>query len=424
MDSAEAREYQRKLSSMGYDPGPIDGQPGPRTRAAAEQLRSDLQTLLNSDLLSPEFVKLMTLLEQAGWRAEETRVLPTPRAPETVGYLDIGLRRGSEQQVEVRQLQRHLRMLGYLRKGIDGAFGRGTETAVRALQYDLLSNDGSDAYGGPSAPVRVVDYNHNRLRNITGVVDAPTAACIRDMLNDPAFPTLPRAENPKDENARIRSIIDELRSKLVPVPFLRAILEQESGLKHFEIPTARDLDDFIVLGLDHNDSAHTYRITSRGYGAGQYTLFHHPPRQDEIERFMLSVEGNLSCAIKELREKFERFVNGSTSQTTADDRVREHGRGSLRVCTYQATDPRYLRDCAQCMDRAKTHTITAGETPFYAGSSGFYRLTQYHKTSSLTDVPIRRRIPCDWPYAVRRYNGSGVNSYWYQAKVLRRVAKN
>ena len=27
----------------------------------------------------------------------------------------------------------------------------------------------------------------------------------------------------------------------------------------------------------------------------------------------------------------------------------------------------------------------------------------------------------DWPYAVRRYNGSGVNSFWYQAEVLLKV---
>ena len=38
----------------------------------------------------------------------------------------------------VKALQQDLRRLGYLRSGIDGNFGEGTERAVRALQWDLL----------------------------------------------------------------------------------------------------------------------------------------------------------------------------------------------------------------------------------------------------------------------------------------------
>lgn len=36
-------------------------------------------------------------------------------------------------------------------------------------------------------------------------------------------------------------------------------------------------------------------------------------------------------------------------------------------------------------------------------------------------MPDRAAFGCDWPYAVRRYNGSGINSYHYQAQVLRRL---
>jgi hypothetical protein len=36
-------------------------------------------------------------------------------------------------------------------------------------------------------------------------------------------------------------------------------------------------------------------------------------------------------------------------------------------------------------------------------------------------VPDRKQFGCDWPYAARRYNGSGVNSYHYQAQVLLRI---
>ncbi len=42
---------------------------------------------------------------------------------------------------QIRDLQRDLRRLGYLGSGIDGAFGAGTERAVKALQHDLLTND-------------------------------------------------------------------------------------------------------------------------------------------------------------------------------------------------------------------------------------------------------------------------------------------
>ncbi len=47
----------------------------------------------------------------------------------------------------------------------------------------------------------------------------------------------------------------------------------------------------------------------------------------------------------------------------------------------------------------------------------------YLRTSTLNASPARRAFPCDWPYAVRRYNGSGVNSYHYQAIVLGNLLK-
>ena len=67
---------------------------------------------------------------------------------------------------QIRDLQRHLRALGYLRRGIDGAFGPGTEGAVKGLQHDLLHNDGSGKDG--RAPVGVRDYNDGRAAAVTG----------------------------------------------------------------------------------------------------------------------------------------------------------------------------------------------------------------------------------------------------------------
>jgi hypothetical protein len=177
-----------------------------------------------------------------------------------------------------------------------------------------------------------------------------------------------------------------------------------------------DDDTYIVVGLDTN-AAEKYIVTSRGYGVGQYTLFHHPPTQKEIEDTMLDVTKNIQKGALELKEKFDHFINGQASGTQADERIAEVGRIPLRLCMYAAHDPLYMKDCKVCAAKAGKKNIT-NRTPVYEGSETTFTPTAYYKTASYSGVPIRKNIPCDWPYAVRRYNGSGINSYHYQAKVL------
>ena len=323
-------------------------------------------------------------------------------------------------ETQIRKLQRDLRQLGYLRNGIDGRFGSVTELAVKALQHDLLHNDARSIKNDGDAPVRVLDYNRGRILEVTGIVDQQLAGCILDMLGDALFPKLPKSDNPKEENGRIISVMRDMRSPNVPIPFIMAILQQESGLKHYHEPSKNDEDAYILLGLDTNASQR-HIITSRGYGAGQYTLFHHPPKQEEVEDFMLDVGKNLQKVTRELREKFDHFLNGDTSGTKADDRIAEYGNGPLRLCKYPMGDPQQMRRCRQCMADAGQHDIKEGLTPLYKGSA--YRLvpTQYYKTATYDSVPVRKNIGCDWPYAARRYNGAGMNSYHYQAKVLKNL---
>jgi peptidoglycan hydrolase-like protein with peptidoglycan-binding domain len=316
-----------------------------------------------------------------------------------------------------RDLQGDLRALGYLGGGIDGAFGPATERAVMALQYDLLKNDGNISGGDGPAAVSVASYNRSRVRAVDGTVTQPLVECISEMLDDAEFPKLPRTSDPQSENRRIAAEIASMPSSDVPVPFLVAILRQESGLKHFHEPAPGDEDTYIVVGLDRN-TASRHVVTSRGYGAGQYTLFHHPPRAEEVRDFMLDVAGNLRKAVRELRDKFDRFINGRTSGTKAEDRLAEVGKGPLRLCCYPAADARYLRDCANCVKTAGLTKIRSGITPFYPGSRAKFEATQYYARADYDGVPIRSAFGCDWPYAVRRYNGSGVNSYHYQARVL------
>jgi hypothetical protein len=240
------------------------------------------------------------------------------------------------------------------------------------------------------------------------------------MLDNPDFPLLPKADHPKEENSRIADLIKNLPSQAVPTPFIVAMLRQESNLKHYHEPSKNDEDTYIVIGVDTNANE-KHIITSRGYGAGQYTLFHHPPRGDEVEGFMLDVEKNLNKAVWELKYKFDHFVNGDTTGTRADDRIAEFGEGPLRMCKHPAADSKYMKDCRQCMIDAGQQNIQEGVTRLYRGSKSSFEPTQYYKRADYEAVPIRKNVACDWPYAARRYNGSGINSYHYQTIVLRNL---
>jgi peptidoglycan hydrolase-like protein with peptidoglycan-binding domain len=327
------------------------------------------------------------------------------------------LRQGAK-NTQVKALQRDLRSLGYQRQGINGTFGAGTVLAVKALQHDLQMNNGASTGGDGNAPVRVMDYNRGRVRTVDGQVDEQLAACISDILDDPLFPRLPHAEDPLLENRKIAEQIGTMSGADVPIPYLLAILKQESGMMHYRVPSGSDEDNFIVVGLDRNGqgASKRYAVTSRGYGAGQYTLFHHPPTAEEVQQIMLDGTRNVLKAIQELKGKFDHFILSRTSK--ADDRLAEIGNGPLRLCKYAQDSPQYMRDCKMCAQAAGSQSITPGSTPFFAGSSGIYRTTQYYDPAPFKTVPARKGIDCDWPYAVRRYNGSGVNSFWYQGKVL------
>jgi peptidoglycan hydrolase-like protein with peptidoglycan-binding domain len=320
----------------------------------------------------------------------------------------------------VLALQRDLRSLGYLKAGVDGRFGPNTAAAVRAFQYDLLFNEGQGPDG--TAPVAMRAFNENRVTSTDGLVDERVAACIEAVLDDPRVPKLPRSEAPAADNERALDAVRALAAADVPVPipFLLAVLGQESGLHHFRVPSGADTDDFIVVGLDRNDEGRADHITSRGYGIGQYTLFHHPPRPEEVESVMLDPVRNVQRAVRELREKFDHFVAGATGGTRADDRIAEIGAGPLRGCRHPATDARFQRDCHTCVGEAPALTLTTG-SPCFIGSTLAFTPTRYHPETSYKDVPDRARLGCDWPYAVRRYNGGGVDSYHYQVQVLKRL---
>jgi len=65
--------------------------------------------------------------------------------------------------------------------------------------------------------------------------------------------------------------------------------------------------------------------------------------------------------------------------------------------------------------------VSNQQTPLYQGSKFKFVPTEYYGTASYGSVPIRKNVGCDWPYAARRYNGAGINSYHYQVRVLKNV---
>jgi peptidoglycan hydrolase-like protein with peptidoglycan-binding domain len=345
----------------------------------------------------------------------------------TLSYRQPGLilRRGGNTATnsQIRDLQRDLRRLGYLKRGIDGDFGSQTELAVKGLQHDLLHNSGRGSDG--SSALKMVNFNKGRVSAVTGQVDQNLVECLSDLLDDVRVARLPSTPDPRQENQKVLAQIAALASSTVPIPFLMAIMKQESGLKHFNEPKIGDDDKFITVGLDRNVEGQLHIITSRGYGAGQFTLFHHPPQQSEVTDFMLDVSKNVQKASNELRQKFDQFVIGTTPGTRADDRIAEVGTGPLRLCKFKPDEAGFMRDCKQClMDAGKTN-IVANVTPVFNGSSTVFASTSLYDMARdaafYQDVPVRAEIPCDWPYAVRRYNGSGPLSYHYQVRVLKHL---
>src|SRR5262249_16165780 len=120
----------------------------------------------------------MAFLES--WSIVCTSISGKGQSMATLGYRQSGLTLprpgGTETNSQVRDLQRGLRRLGYLQRGIDGDFSSQTELAVKGLQHDLLHNDGGGSDG--NAAVKMVDFNKGRVSTVTGEVDQNLVECL------------------------------------------------------------------------------------------------------------------------------------------------------------------------------------------------------------------------------------------------------
>src|SRR3954463_7086617 len=120
--SPAVRALQRRLTRLGYAPGPVDGRFGPRTEAAVLAFQTR-QGLPADGLVGP----------RTGARLHALRTTVS----RGVGY---DRPHGAPR---VRSLQRRLQQLGYHPGPVDGRFGPRTEAAVIGFQRDhRLVGDG------------------------------------------------------------------------------------------------------------------------------------------------------------------------------------------------------------------------------------------------------------------------------------------
>jgi peptidoglycan hydrolase-like protein with peptidoglycan-binding domain len=134
-DSESIRLIQVRLKDAGFDPGPIDGRPGAKTRAAFLRFQAGCTTVKN---LPPAWNQEIRAEDKPPSRLAEDRVLPAPvrsTGIETASGVAAGnLISGSE---TIRQEQLRLRAAGFDPGPIDGILGPKTKAAIQRYQKSL-----------------------------------------------------------------------------------------------------------------------------------------------------------------------------------------------------------------------------------------------------------------------------------------------
>jgi hypothetical protein len=264
--------------------------------------------------------------------------------------------------------------------------------------------------------IRGRDWNQGRIKKVTGIVDKNLVQIIQSMLeaSDEEFFKVPYTKTRKEINQKAIQLLNQQEDKIisqgVPPTFIKAILKQETGMAHY------DIDGFVYVGCDETSPTYVYK--SRGWGMGQYTITHHPPTIKEAEEFINNPVNNIAKVVKELKEKFDLYIVSNSPAQRADERMgflresskhkyiigKSRGNSPLIACKYEKSSPKYMKDCINCVKNARREDEWYGDL-------------RWHK-SSHKNVPVWSDIPCDWPVAVRRYNGSGPNSFAYRAEIL------
>ncbi len=181
---AAVKELQTLLKSKGYYTSTVDGSFGPATEAAG-RFQSDKKLTVDG------------VVGAKTWAA--LRATTTPPATQV-------LKKGSSGNA-VKEVQLMLQKLGHYKLSLDGSFGPGTETAVKAFQK-------------------------SKGLSQTGQVDANTLDKLRTAYNaantgTPSTGTVPQVSDPIS-NQRIAQLHPKIRAKAAE--FINRV-ERETGIK-------------------------------------------------------------------------------------------------------------------------------------------------------------------------------------------------
>jgi peptidoglycan hydrolase-like protein with peptidoglycan-binding domain len=145
---------QSRLQEFGYDPGPVNGQMGPRTHAAIRLFQNDHDLPENGKASEELWARIRVIIPTLGRLTRRLRQTAADDKSNTVRdpTTDIG-GNGSGQQTlgaaAIKEIQQRLLSKGFDPGPLDGQMGRRTGNAIAAYQRDR----GLTATGRPSNPL-------------------------------------------------------------------------------------------------------------------------------------------------------------------------------------------------------------------------------------------------------------------------------
>ncbi len=181
----EVRDMQRRLKELGYLNGEADGQFGSATENAVKAFQWQ-HNLKNDGIAGEQTLNLLY--------SDNARVfVPTPTPSPTPSVLSSGA-----SGEEVRRLQTRLKDLGFYTGDIDGAFGKGTKSAVMVFQkqHDLEAD-------GIAGAMTLAKLYSNDAHHI---VVTPTPETIQVMAG--SMPLLVNKDKPVDSDFIPSDLVD------------------------------------------------------------------------------------------------------------------------------------------------------------------------------------------------------------------------
>ncbi len=271
--------------------------------------------------------------------------------------------------------------------------------AVKSVKHDLVNT-----------PFLESNFNNGKISSVDDRIDLAFVSILEDMRNDSRVGVVYRVGGFDRENSLIRGSLDSFNTEYFPVPLSKAILYEETGLKWYR------KDGYPTVGLDYNDKKISHRITSRGLFLSQRTFFSYPIQQSELDGFN-SLDTDMRFFSSHLRSKYNNFVVSNKVASRDDLRHFSFGGSKLRGCKYDSSDARYMKDCKNCVFSLNKRTYVEGDR-LAKGSGWKFRKTKYHRRDVYKSMPDFKEFPCDYLFAIRRYNGGGINSFHYLMQVL------